>query len=305
VSPRSRRASRPAYNPTTNKIITLQADGTIYDQINNSTLKSSMFASATAGPIAVRYVSAQTLSSSFKSTWSVTGTQAIIVLQSNAVVGVYSGTGIWDTTVRGIGGANNGTGAGAYTIIEGFSWNPDASVLATSTSSVTYSSISYIDTRTYAQMALATPPSSQNIAIRLIQKSPTLDYWFTQAAALFWDPVVWEFSCDGGITFWGAGDIRNNPNGTLLFPYKLTNYNNLQWRVTSYSGDVTVSNLTIRPWYQGMPQGMPPRPTQLGQGPNIVPSDHYGPIARDPKWMVWSKPIPRAWWFNFKKLISS
>jgi hypothetical protein len=295
------------WNPATNKIITLQADGTIYDQLNATTLKTSMFGSATAGPISVRYVSAQTLSAGFKTTWSVggTATQAMIFLQSNAVVGVYSGIGIWDTTVRGIGGANNGTSAGTYTIIEGFSWNPDASLLATNTSNVLWSNVSYGGTRTYDQMSIATKASVQNISIRLIQKSPALDYWYTESAALFWDPVVWQFSCDGGLTFWNAGDIRNNPDGALLFPYKLTNYNNLQWRVTSYAGDVSVNNLTIRPWYQGMPKGIPPRPTQLPVGPNLVPSDHYGPIERDPKWMVWNKPIPRAWWFNFKKSISS
>jgi hypothetical protein len=150
-------------------------------------------------------------------------------------------------------------------------------------------------------MSIATKASVQNIVIRLIQKVPTLDYWFAQSVALFWDPVTWAFSCDGGLTFWNAGDIRNNPRGVLLFPYKLTNYNNLVWRVTSFSGDVTINNLTIRPWYAGMPQGIPPRPTQLPVGPNLVPSDHYGPIDRDPKWMVWNKPIPRSWWFNFKK----
>lgn len=303
------------YNPVSGKILTLQADGTIllsagyYDPINNpgSTVKTSMFASATAGPIAVRYISAQTLSSSFKTTWSigVNDTQAIVVLQSNAVVGVYSGIGIWDTTVRGVGGANNGNSAGQYTIIEGFSWNPDASLLATNTSNVTWGNVTYGGTRTYDQLSLTTRASVQNIIIRLIQKTPTLDYWFTQSVALFWEPVVWAFSCDGGLTFWNSGDIRNNPRGIMIFPNRLTNYNNLVWRVTSYSGDVTINNLTIRPVYQGMSQGIPPRPTQLPLGPNLVPSDHYGPIDRDPKWMVWNKPIPRTWWFNFKKTISN
>lgn len=290
------------WNPVSGLILTLQADGTIKNQTTGSTVKTSMFASATAGPITVHYAPAQFLSSGFKTTWSVTGSQAMIFLQSNAVVGVYSGTGIWDTTVRGLGGANDGAvTSGHYTIMEGFSWNPDASLLALNTGAVTWANVTYGNTRTYGQMTLNVAPSVQQIYVRLIQKNPSLDYWFTESVAVFWDPVIWEFSCDSGVSYWRGEEIRNNPNGVLLFPYSLTNYTNLVWRVSSYADDVYINNLVIRPWYVGLHGGIPSRPTQLPQGPNTVPSDHYGPIADDPRWQVWDLPIPRSWWFNFKK----
>jgi hypothetical protein len=147
--------------------------------------------------------------------------------------------------------------------------------------------------------------TTRNLAARLIQKTPSLDYWFVQSCTFFWDPVIWEFSCDGGNTWWEAyDDIRNNPSGVMLFPYGLTSYSNLRWRITSYAGDVTVDHLSIRPWYMGLHGPLPARPTQLPVGPNSVPTDSYDAIERDPRWQVWDKPIPRWWWNHIKQLTS-
>ncbi len=38
------------------------------------------------------------------------------------------------------------------------------------------------------------------------------------------------------------------------------------------------------------------------QGPNVNPYDHYSPIEQDPRFRVWSKPIPRDWWFAYRDL---
>lgn len=288
-------------DPVSGREITLRADGTVYDTSVASVIKTMTFTDLPGTNISIRYVYAPALSSAFKTTWSIdpSASQAIIIMQDEVIRGIISGNGVWDSTWRGIGGANNGTGSTNYTIIEGFGWYPDASLLAPDTSNITWDEVSYHDTRLYSQMENQVELTVTNIYAQLIQKSPSTDAWLVDSLALFWDAVVWEFSTDNGINWWKALDIKNNPNGVILFPQGLGSYSNLRWRITSYAPNIQVSNLKIRPWYTGYMRGIPVNPTQLLDGPNVSSIDQYAPIERDPSWQVWNNAIPRWWWANF------
>jgi hypothetical protein len=165
---------------------------------------------------------------------------------------------------------------------------------------VTYTNATNANTLTYGLVSGAAP-SNGNVQVRLVQKSPTDDFWFVQALGLFWDPILWEFSCDDGITWWPALDVRNDPNAVLQFPGNLTNYGYLKWRVTSFSPDMHIDHVAIRPWYAGAAAyDEVPRPTQLPLGPNLAPSDYYSRIESDPRWKTWTNPVPRWWWNAYK-----
>lgn len=288
------------YDPSNDIYVTLQANGDIYDQIGNTVLESAALGGAfnpVSGPITVYFADTRILSSAFLGSHTFANPTAILFFQNNTYLGSYSTAGsTWSSTVRGIAGANNGVAAATYTIIEGFNWSTNAAVLASVGGDITWGEISWNHTRTYGQMSDMTLGSTQNLNVRIVQKNFTNDSWFIQSAELFWDPVIWEFSCDGGKTWWEASDIRNDPNGVLLFPLGLSSYDRLRWRVTSYSGRVFLSHLAIRPWYVGKHGYTVPFPSNLPKGPNVIPSDDYGPIERDPRWMGWDKPVPHWWW---------
>jgi hypothetical protein len=289
------------YNLASGSIITLYGDGTIRDQ-NSNTLATIAAFTPTAGRLLIRYLPAQLFSPSFKTTWGITGTdtQAIVIMQGTTVKAVLHGTAVWDSTIRGVGGAASGTGAGQYSVIEGPGWAPEGAILSTNLTQVTWLNVTDNNT---AHFGLLSGFSSDNgtVQVRLIQKTPTNDFWFVQAIGLFWDPILWEFTCDDGLTWWPALDVRNDPNAVLQFPGNLTNYGYLKWRVTSFSPDMHITHVAIRPWYSGSSAyDEVPRPTQLPLGPNLTPSDYYARIENDPRWGGWSKPIPRWWWNAYK-----
>lgn len=136
----------------------------------------------------------------------------------------------------------------------------------------------------------------QHIAVKLIQKQPSGDTFRIHSAYMFWDPIVWEFSVDGGATWFKWSTEINDPNGVLVFPGNLSGYNTFMWRVSTYSTGVSISNLAIRPWYYGQ-HGRVPQSVPLPQGPNLIPSDRIPPIEQDPRWAVSTNPIP-SWWWN-------
>lgn len=289
------------YNLSTGNIITLFGDGSIQDQNGNALASIASFV-PTADRLLIRYLPAQLLSSSFRSTWGIVGTdtQAIVIMQGNTTKAVLHGTAVWDSTWRGIGGANSGTSAGQYSIIEGPGWAPEGSILSPDMTQVTWLDVTDFNTATYGVLVNDSTDTS-TVQVRLIQKTPTSDFWFVQSVGLFWDPILWEFSCDDGLTWWPALDVRNDPNAVLQFPASLTNYGYLKWRVTSFSPDMHINHLAIRPWYSGSAgYDEAPRPTQLPLGPNLTPSDYYTRIENDPRWHGWSKPIPRWWWNAYK-----
>jgi hypothetical protein len=138
----------------------------------------------------------------------------------------------------------------------------------------------------------ATPLSAQ-----VIQKTATGDSWYCDNISLFEDPILWEFSTDGGATFYPVYDIRNNPSGVFVFPASGTT---LQWRVTGFYPNTTISALEIRPWYEDLLSIIPPKPGLQIQGPNMQPLDEYQLVAEDPFFQLWNNPIPQEWFIAYR-----
>jgi hypothetical protein len=295
-----------------NEITTyLRADGAVVtvDVTGVMTLiKAGVVPGPTSGPISVRYVPTQILLPSFKTTYSIqpTDTKAMIFVQNGTVQGVVSGPDtLWVSSVRGIASYNDG--AGHFTTHEGMSWSPDASQVALDTRARSWGDVDQNNTLTWGDLVTSQAQNTDPIQVRVVQKAASGDTWYMDTLSLFSDPIVWEFSNDGGLHWSTALDIRNNPNGVLLFPPPAPGASNpnppqnkLAWRVTSYGPNAWVSHLVIRPWYQGLTRGIPPRTAASQQGPNVNPYDHYPPIEQDPRFQVWDRPIPRSWWFAYR-----
>lgn len=145
------------------------------------------------------------------------------------------------------------------------------------------------------------------VTVRLFQQDPSKDEFYVDNIALYEDPIVWEFSNDDGTNWWPAYDIRNNPDGVLLFPdlvpetLDITSNLNLHWRVSSYRPSVRVSGLFIRPWYSTLQLGVPTRDELNHGGPNISHYDQYPSIYDWAPFKVWDRPIPQDWWFVYRQ----
>jgi hypothetical protein len=149
-------------------------------------------------------------------------------------------------------------------------------------------------------------PLGTTITAQLIQQGITSDTWYADDISIFEDSIVWEFSGDGGNSWYPAYDIRNNPDGALLLPPPAQGPGTqLMWQLSGYREGLSVSSLAIRPWYGTHPAGVRPRPAGIGHGPNVNPLDHYPDIHDDPRWKMWDKPIPQAWFFAYKQLLLS
>jgi len=148
---------------------------------------------------------------------------------------------------------------------------------------------------------------SRQLSVRVVQSSAGEDTWYVDNISLFEDPIKWEFSNDDGATWWPALDIRNDPNGVLIFPNSLapvpTDPTGLRWRVTGYRPDLHISALDIRPWYAETVFGIPRREPGVSGGPNIQPTDHYPDIEDDAYFKQWSDPIPQDWYFVYRQLL--
>jgi hypothetical protein len=122
--------------------------------------------------------------------------------------------------------------------------------------------------------------------------------------AVFEDAIVWEFSNDGGSSWWPAYDVRNNPRGVMIFPPPANGQGGqLVWRLQGYAPGLAVTGLVIRPWYSVWPTGVLPRPGGIGYGPNISPADHYAAVENDPRWQVSASPIPESWYFRTRQAL--
>lgn len=147
-------------------------------------------------------------------------------------------------------------------------------------------------------------PLGATATVQLIQKTSTSDTWDTDNISVFDDAITWQFSNDGGASWYNAYDIRNNPNGALVFPPPASGQGNrLMWRVSGYRTGLVVSGLTIRPWYQTWPRGIPPRTAGIGHGPNVSPADHYTSVDSDPRWQMSSGPVPDDWYFAVRQIL--
>jgi hypothetical protein len=139
-------------------------------------------------------------------------------------------------------------------------------------------------------------PADTPLSARLIQKTATGDSWYVDNISLFEDPILWEFSSDGGNTFTPAYDVRNNPKGIFVFP---TPGKQLQWRVTGFYPNSTVSALEVRPWYEDLLSIILPKPL-FQHGPNMQPLDDYPSVDDDPFFQLWSSPIPQDWYISYR-----
>lgn len=143
---------------------------------------------------------------------------------------------------------------------------------------------------------------------RLVQREPSQDTWYVDNVSVFEDPIRWEFSNDAGATWWAAFDIRNDPNGVLVFPDHISDDpavgRSLMWRVKGFRPGLSVSGLSIRPWYDSLRRGIPHQETLQAAGPNSTPQDHLRRIEDDPWFRAWHRPIPQSWWFLYRQWLA-
>lgn len=144
-----------------------------------------------------------------------------------------------------------------------------------------------------------------DVKVQLFQDQATADVWYVDNISVFNDAILWEFSRDGGRTFWPVWDIRNDPNGVFLFPdgdeQAPTGGSQLVWRVTGAAPDLSVSALQIRPWFDSAMQGMPERYSVQKGGPGLTPLDQSPEVADDPMFKVWHKAIPQDWFHIYRQ----
>lgn len=144
---------------------------------------------------------------------------------------------------------------------------------------------------------------------RIVQYGLTQDSWDVDNISIFDDPIVWEFSNDGGTEFYAAFDIRNNADGVMVFPDADTIDatpgfgTKLVWKATAYHPGSWVTSLLIRPWYTGLSLGIPHREAVQYGGPNTALWDDYPEVHEDPHFNLWDLPIPQDWWFRYRRSI--
>lgn len=287
--------------------LALRADGALVRKSGGTVVASGVCPGITTGSrIAVKYAYAQQLSPTFRSTWSIqpTDTQALVFLRDGTVVGVYSAATVWSGGLREVYGFTDGT---HYTITTGYTWTPDISGLLPDVRAVTWSQLDQGETITWDQVGDTTALNTDPVLVRVVQKNAARNTFFVDTVSLFHDPIVWEWSNDGGKSFVPGFGVRNDPDGVVLFPPPNPDdpapvQNKLVYRLSGYAPSTWVAHLTIRPWYEGYARGVPARPQGSYAGPNIDPWEDYPPIERDPRFQLWHRPVPRQWWFAFRQL---
>jgi hypothetical protein len=250
-----------------------------------------------SGPTTVLFAQTSKLPSSFRSTYGLSSSydQTLVFLNGTTVVGTYQGNELFLHTVRGVMGTDG-------SMISGFTWGPNLGSVNTGSGVRTWDNISGQGTLTWADVVHAPKSVNNPLTARVVQKVATQDTWYMDALAIFIDPIVWEFSNDGGKNWIPASTIRNNPNAAVMFDVTGPLANALCYRVTSYAADTWLSHLVIRPWYVGYMRDAPVL-AESPDGPNMNPLDDYLPVDQDPNFMVWSGPIPREFFFAFRSLL--
>jgi hypothetical protein len=159
---------------------------------------------------------------------------------------------------------------------------------------------------TYGQLnnvtygSLETTVVTGDIRVRLVQNARSNDSFNVLALSLFDEGILWEFSNDSGANWYPGIDIRNDPNGVLMFPDlgTVSPHPTLQWRCRGYRKGLTVSGLRVRPWYAGLLSGIVPTRGLAPPGPNIGPYDHYSDVSDDPQFKLSHDQIPSYWYSN-------
>lgn len=242
--------------------------------------------------------------------------RTVQILVSRTVVGtvLLANSVLITGTKRGVAGSMfggvtrpDGPNYSIDTSFAGFNWGPNALLLASPSGAPTWGQVTKNGTVTYGQIMAQKPSTTQMVMARVVQRGPTSDKWDVDTISLFADPIVWSFSNDGGFTWFPAYEVRNNPEGVLVFPETLPviSLNQkpgtaLVWKAISYKAGSTISSLVIRPWYGGLMSGIDHRAGLVAASPNVMPYDDYGDIRADARFQVWNKPVPRWWWYKFK-----
>lgn len=138
----------------------------------------------------------------------------------------------------------------------------------------------------------------RDVTVQLQQTGVDTDVLVVDSLAIFYDPITWEVSADGGDTWFAVSTIRNDPAGVLVFPSTGAPADQLMWRAGCDAPGVSISTVALRPWYQLRAGGVRPLPPGIPAGPALAPGDHFGPIDDDPMWQAWHNPVPRSWWAN-------
>lgn len=138
----------------------------------------------------------------------------------------------------------------------------------------------------------------RNVTVQLQQAGVDTDVLAVDSLAIFYDPITWEVSADGGSDWFAVSAIRNDPAGVLLFPASTAPADQLMWRASCDAPGVSISAVALRPWYELRAGGVRPLPPGIPAGPALSPGDHFGPIEDDPMWQAWHNPVPRSWWAN-------
>ena len=144
-----------------------------------------------------------------------------------------------------------------------------------------------------------------DVQVQLFQDQATSDVWYVDNISIFNDAIMWEFSRDGGQTFWPVWDIRNDPHGVFLFPdgdeQEPTGGSAIVWRVTGAASDLTISALQIRPWFDSVMMGMPAKFSILKGTPNLTPFDQNPDVVDDPMFKTWHHAIPQDWYYIYRQ----
>jgi hypothetical protein len=226
----------------------------------------------------------------------------------------------WQGTKRGLAGDVYDGAAGTpiadfHTSFDCWNWAPDASNVAVDPKTPKWDEVSQKATGTYDSMAHFLTLNNGKLRARVVQRGASIDVWDMDTLSLFADPIVWSFSNDGGLNFYNAFDIKNDPHGVMVFPEGViltattgtaqagsNPGQSLVWRVVSYAPNQKISSLTIRPWYGGLLSGITHRVGLAAGGPNKMPYDHYPPIEEDARFQLWSRPVPQDWYYQFRIL---
>ncbi|MET7363286.1 poly-gamma-glutamate hydrolase family protein [Streptomyces sp. NPDC005562] len=140
-----------------------------------------------------------------------------------------------------------------------------------------------------------------DVRVRLVQAgSAGTGRWMVDSMAIFSDPLLWEISRDGGVSWHEMVGIRNDPRGVFVFPdlpaSDRTGGTQLRWRVTGFASNLSVSSMVLRPWYATLSGAVPYLDTLQASGSATSLADYYPPVDQDPLFQGWQHPIPQEWW---------
>jgi hypothetical protein len=145
-----------------------------------------------------------------------------------------------------------------------------------------------------------------DVRVRVVQEGTAgTGEWHVDSVAIYNDPIIWEVSRDGGVSWHEMIDIKNNPRGVFQFPdlpdNDRTDGTQLRWRATGYAPDLSLSSVVLRPWYATLTGAVPYQDTLQAAGASSSLADYYPPTDSDPLFSGWQHPIPEDWWLEFRQ----